>query len=68
MDGVSAENIVELMRKNGFANVRYAPDKGALPGELAASIRKDDMILVLGAGDICEVGHCLANTLSGAAN
>lgn len=68
MDGVSAENIVELMRKNGFANVRYAPDKGALPGELAASIRKDDMILVLGAGDICEVGHCLANTLSGATN
>ncbi len=60
MDGVGGEAIVELMQRNGFANVRYAPDMDALPDELAASIRKGDMVLVLGAGDITEVGHRLA--------
>ena len=65
MAGVSAENIVEMMKRNGFTNVRYAPDKDALPDQLAASIGKGDMVLVLGAGDISEVGHALAGRKGG---
>jgi len=68
MEGVRAENIVELMRKNGFANVRYAPDKDALPDELAASMGRGDMALVLGAGDIVEIGYALARKLEAAAS
>lgn len=63
MDGVSAESIVEVMKRNGFANARYAPDMSALPDELAASISKGDLVLILGAGDITEVGRRLADTL-----
>ena len=63
--GVSAGNIVDIMKQSGFANVRYAPDKDSLPEELAGSLTKGDMVLVLGAGDIREVSERLAELLQG---
>jgi len=65
MEGVSAGNIVDLMKQSGFANVRYAPDKDALPEQLAASLVAGDMVLVLGAGDIRSVSERLAELLQG---
>ena len=65
MHGVSAQNIVDLMVKNGFANVRYASDMDALPAELAGSITEGDLVLALGAGDICTVSARLAKIIAG---
>ena len=65
IEGVSAENIVDLMKQSGFANVRYAPDMNSLPEELAGSLKAGDMVLVLGAGDIREVSERLAELLQG---
>jgi len=67
MEGVSAENIVDKMKANGFENVRYAPDKNVLPDELAGRIHGGDMVLVLGAGDVRMVSERLAAILSGRA-
>lgn len=63
MDGVSAESIVEVMKRNGCSNARYAADMNALADELAAFVSAGDMVLILGAGDITEVGHRLAKRL-----
>lgn len=63
MDGVSADKIVEEMKRDGYFNARYAPDMSVLPDELAASISAGDMVLILGAGDITEVGHRLVQRL-----
>ena len=65
MEGVCATNIVDLMRKNGSANVRYVSDKDVLSGELSGTLKSGDMVLVLGAGDIRMVGEQLAGTLAG---
>ena len=64
IEGVSGENIVSGLRKRGFANARYAPNKDMLPSELANSMNKGDMVLVLGAGDIRSVAEELAGTLA----
>lgn len=68
MDGVRAENIIDLMHAAGYANARFVPDKNVLPGQLAESIKKDDMVLILGAGDVRSVGEQLAERLAGGAN
>lgn len=68
MIGVSAQNIVNIMKKSGYTNVRYAPDMSVLPKELAGSIAKGDMVLALGAGDICSVSARLAKILAGRAS
>lgn len=65
MAGVSAGNIVDLMKQNGFERVRYATDKDTLPEELAGSLKQGDMVLVLGAGDIRMVSERLAELLDG---
>jgi len=61
IDGVSGENIVNGLRRRGFVNARYVPNKEALPDELANLTNKGDMVLVLGAGDI----RCVAEELAG---
>lgn len=63
IDGVTSEIIVDLMRQSGFEKVRYAADKGAIADQLAASISQNDMVLVLGAGDIRQVSERLAELL-----
>lgn len=65
MDGVSGEGIVNMMKGNGFAAVRYAPEKSTVAGELAARVGPGDLVLVFGAGDIRAVGEELAAILSG---
>lgn len=67
MNGVSAQNIVDLMKNGGFENVRYAPEKDAVPEELDRSLAKGDMVLVLGAGDIRLVTERLAEIRAGRA-
>lgn len=65
MEGVSSENLVALMKQNGFKNVRFAPDKGVIAQDLAGSLKEGDMVLVLGAGDIRQVTERLAEMLNG---
>ena len=65
MEGVSSENIVALMKRNGFEDVRFGSDKDAIAEDLAGSLREGDLVLVLGAGDIRQVTEQLAERLDG---
>ncbi|MFM8473565.1 MAG: UDP-N-acetylmuramate--L-alanine ligase, partial [Candidatus Kapaibacterium sp.] len=50
--GVSGETIVDAIRKHGHPDVCYVPSVGDIPDVVGARLRKDDMVLLLGAGDI----------------
>lgn len=65
MEGVSSENLVSLMKRNGFDNVRFAADKADIVQQLAGSVTDGDLVLVLGAGDIRQVTEELAEILKG---
>ncbi len=60
MDGVSGESIAERI-----SGATYWPDKTTLAARLAASANSGDLILVLGAGDIRQVGEELARVFEG---
>lgn len=64
IEGVSAEAIVDLMKLGGFQSVRYATDKNILADELAKSVGCDEMVIILGAGDIRQVSERLAGLLA----
>lgn len=68
IEGVTAETIAVKMKKNGFVNVRYSPDKAAIARELAGRVTEGDMVIVIGAGDIRATGEELASILSGETN
>ena len=51
---------MEKMKSNGFANVRYGPDKETIAGDLIGGLAKGDMVITIGAGDIRIVGEELA--------
>ena len=63
IEGVSGESIVNRMREFGFAAARYAPNADTLSSELAELAKHGDMVLILGAGDIREVGEKLVAAL-----
>jgi UDP-N-acetylmuramate--alanine ligase len=63
IEGVSAENIVDRMHADGYANVSYSPDKDTIADNLAGTLKSRDMVIVFGAGDIRTVGENLAEQL-----
>ncbi|MBN1872104.1 MAG: UDP-N-acetylmuramate--L-alanine ligase [Candidatus Omnitrophica bacterium] len=54
IDGVSAERLLQKMRQEGAENVEYINKKN-IPGRIRDIAKKDDLVLVLGAGDINEI-------------
>lgn len=64
IDGVTAGIIVDQMRSNGFADVRYAPEKNEIAVGLADKLTSGDLVIILGAGDIRAVSESLAAILS----
>lgn len=55
--GVTAEDLVEQIKKFGHRHVVYAPDFHAALQNLRDSLREGDMLLTLGAGDVWKIGE-----------
>jgi UDP-N-acetylmuramate--alanine ligase len=55
--GVSAERLVELIKKHGHRDVSYAPDLQAIQPILREKLRDGDLLLTLGAGDVWKAGE-----------
>ncbi|MBI4341429.1 MAG: UDP-N-acetylmuramate--L-alanine ligase [Candidatus Omnitrophica bacterium] len=60
--GVSGQRLAELIKAHGHPCVRYVP-KLELPAYVSRIARSGDTIFFLGAGDIGEMCHALANEL-----
>jgi UDP-N-acetylmuramate--alanine ligase len=57
---VSGERLASLIKSHGHPCVRYVP-RGELKGFLAHFLQPQDTVFFLGAGDIGELCHALAN-------
>lgn len=60
IEGVSAQMIVDKVKAKGFGNIRYIADKATIAAEVVSGLKEGDMVMVIGAGDIREVGDELA--------
>ncbi len=63
IEGVTGELIAEAARKIGHKNVIYVPDKNEVPVVLRDIMRKGDIVVTMGAGDIWKYGEMIAHEL-----
>ena len=63
IEGVDASALVEGLKRRGHRSTATVADADALAEELAGSIRADDMIVCLGAGDITKWAAGLASAI-----
>ncbi len=61
--GVSGETIVEAIRKHDHPAVYYVPSVNDIPSEVRRHLKKNDMVLLLGAGDIYKAGAEIMDAL-----
>ncbi|MEX2115353.1 MAG: UDP-N-acetylmuramate--L-alanine ligase [Bacteroidota bacterium] len=57
IQGVSGELIVNAARRFGHKDAHYVPDKRAIPGTLKALMKRGDIIITMGAGDVWKFGE-----------
>jgi UDP-N-acetylmuramate--alanine ligase len=55
--GVSAKKLYEGIKEHGHKQVLFIPDKDEMVDHLHALMKPGDVILILGAGDIWQVGE-----------
>ena len=52
IQGITGELIVNAAKQYGHKNVHYVPDKKTVPDALLTLAKKDDLVIMMGAGDI----------------
>jgi UDP-N-acetylmuramate--alanine ligase len=57
IEGISGELITETAKKFGHKNVHYIKDKNKVPEALNKIVKKDDIVITMGAGDIWKYGE-----------
>lgn len=62
IEGVSGQGLAEAIQKNGFKKTHFVPRKKVLDSILGI-LKPGDQVLVLGAGDICQVSKEVAGRL-----
>jgi UDP-N-acetylmuramate--alanine ligase len=60
---VSGSRVYEGIRAHGHGNVFYVEDKAQIPGVLIKDIKRQDLVIFLGAGDIWRQGVRLLELL-----
>jgi UDP-N-acetylmuramate--alanine ligase len=65
IDGVTAEVLYFALRRRGHLDISYVPDHRALVAAVQPMLRPGDLVMVLGAGSVHEVGESLVRALSG---
>ena len=65
IDGISGELLYYALRRRGHVEVTYVPEPRALVHAVQPALHPGDLVLILGAGSIHEVGEALVRALSG---
>ena len=55
--GITAEKLVEEIKKFGHRDVSYAPDFATAQQILKDRLRSGDLLITLGAGDVWKIGE-----------
>lgn len=66
IQGVSGRELAAAVQAHGHRQVVYVPSVGEIPAEVAPRLRRDDLVITLGAGDIWKSGEKLLDLLSSA--
>ncbi len=61
--GVSGQALYEGIKKHGHKDVLFMPDRGAVVEYLVGAVKKGDLLLTLGAGDVWKIGEQLLEKL-----
>jgi UDP-N-acetylmuramate--alanine ligase len=61
--GISAAALYQALKRRGHLEVEFFPERAEIPAKLAPRLRKGDIVLTLGAGDIYKVGERLVESL-----
>ncbi|WP_267397297.1 UDP-N-acetylmuramate--L-alanine ligase [Sphingomonas sp. GC_Shp_1] len=64
VEGVSADALVEGLKRRGHRSAAVVADAHSLAAELAGTLRADDMVVCLGAGDITKWAAGLADGIA----
>src|SRR4029077_16052767 len=65
IEGVTSEVLYFALKRRGHLDVTYVPDWRNLSSTGPQLLRPGDLVMVLGAGSVHEVGEMLVRTLSG---
>ncbi|MFH2057306.1 MAG: UDP-N-acetylmuramate--L-alanine ligase [Pseudomonadota bacterium] len=63
IEGVDAKHLCQGIKEHGHKDVSYAPDFKQALSMITHKVRKDDIVLTLGAGDIYTLGEELVELL-----
>ncbi len=61
--GVSGQALYEGVKKHGHKDASFISDRGQVLERLAESVKKGDLVLTLGAGDVWKIGEQLVERL-----
>ncbi|OEH84252.1 UDP-N-acetylmuramate--L-alanine ligase [Desulfuribacillus stibiiarsenatis] len=61
IEGVSAEKLVSMIRKNSHGNAQFVPTKEEVIEKMKNQMKPGDLVLTMGAGDIWKASVELAN-------
>ncbi len=57
IEGVSSQGLYRAMKEHGYRNIHYIGSAEKIPLFLESVVRKGDMVITLGAGDIWQTGE-----------
>jgi len=63
IEGITGKLIADTARSFGHKNVVYEPDKNKLPELLKSIYKKDDILVMMGAGDIWKYCNAFVNLI-----
>lgn len=63
IEGVTAEKLADTIRKHGQKDVTFIADRERITSHLQGIIRKGDLVLTLGAGNLWQIGEELLSSL-----
>jgi UDP-N-acetylmuramate--alanine ligase len=61
--GISGQTLYEGIRKHGHKDVTYFPDKGTIADHMVGVLKKGDLMITLGAGDVWKIGEQVVEKL-----
>ncbi len=55
--GITGQALYEVIKKHGHKDVTYIADKGMIADHLMTVLKKGDLLITLGAGDVLKIGE-----------
>jgi UDP-N-acetylmuramate--alanine ligase len=61
--GVTGETLYQAIKRKGHLDVKFVADKNEIVADIAGGLKRGDIALTLGAGDIYKIGEALVEKL-----